>query len=192
MTLSTPGTLGLAVADLDGDHRLDVVQSQGEVTSPDKVLLANTGVSADTRVPDVRVLHPADGSDAIVVARALDGKSPSMVHDWTRIELAITSPGTHAPITMEWRGEYLWAAELTGAVEGDTYQVCAVDAAGNQGCSDTVTFGASPDGGPGGDDTGGKDGCCSTSGSRGAGGSLLLALATLIAARRSRRARRGS
>ena len=26
----TPGTLGLALADLDGDHRLDVVQAQGE------------------------------------------------------------------------------------------------------------------------------------------------------------------
>ena len=44
---ATPGTLGIAVADLDGDQRLDVVQSQGELAEDERVYFG-TGIQPDT------------------------------------------------------------------------------------------------------------------------------------------------
>jgi hypothetical protein len=192
MTLSTPGTLGLALADLNHDQRLDVVQSQGEVASPDKVLLANAGVAVDTAAPVVRVLRGAEVGSLRVIARVHDHKSPSAAHDWDAVALEIVG-GASTPMT--WRGEYLWGATLEGAEAGTMYRVCATDAAGNQACSDpaAVGEGGEPDGGTsgdddddGGDDDGGGGGGCCDAGSSGAGSSVLTLLA-LVGLRRRRR-----
>ncbi len=182
MTLSTPGTLGLALADLNGDDRLDVVQSQGEVAAADKVLLANTTVAADTTAPAMRILHRAYSDDLLLVVRIHDHKSPSAAHDWTEVVVEPASPGTADDIVMTWRGEYLWAAEIDDTSAFAIYRVCATDRAGNETCSPqleivdepVVDAGPESDGGPGED--GGGGGCCRTTRGGGAGTLLLVVL----------------
>jgi uncharacterized protein (TIGR03382 family) len=187
LTLSTPGTLGLLVDDLDHDGRLDVVESQGETADPEKVLLANTGVAVDDEPPSVRIVRAATPDQLVVIARVHDHKSPSLVSDWTRIDIEITTPGTTQPVHMTWRGEYEWAATLSPATAGLTYHVCAVDRAGNQTCSSTETFDEAPDAGMGGDDDGGGGGGCCSTGGRGASGAATLALLAGLLLRRRRR-----
>ncbi|HVS63326.1 MAG TPA: VCBS repeat-containing protein [Thermoanaerobaculia bacterium] len=51
----TPGTLGIALGDLDGDHRIDVVMSQGEHESAvdERVFLATPRLAPDEAAPVV-------------------------------------------------------------------------------------------------------------------------------------------
>ncbi len=190
ITLATPGTLGLALADLNHDDRLEIVQGQGEVANPDKVLLANPGVAADTHGPALRILRRAYTDDRLLVVRLHDRKSPSLPHDWGEVIVEPTAPGTTDDLVMTWRGEYLWAAVLDGD-EFSSYRICATDAAGNQTCSPQleiideplVDAGAGPDADPGAD--GGGGGCCRTSRGSESGTTLvLLALAALASRRR--------
>src|SRR5215218_10762094 len=50
------GTLGMAIADLNGDFRLDVVEGQGEVPShqDERIYLATDAIGPDTAPPHVR------------------------------------------------------------------------------------------------------------------------------------------
>ncbi len=192
MTLATPGTLGLAVADLDHDGRLDVVQAQGEVTDPDKVLRANGGVAVDTAAPAVRILREAGPGDGRVVARVHDRKSPSTASDWDDVAIEVTAP-TAATIPMTWYGEYAWRGSIPSPSAATRYKICARDRAGNQGCSDERALAGGGDAGldamPGADagaSGGGDTGCCGAGG----GGQGALALALLAIATTARRRRR--
>jgi hypothetical protein len=193
IALDTPGTLGLAVSDLDHDGRLDVIESQGEVDFPDKVLRANAQVGVDAVAPVVRILRGATGSDGTVIARVHDHKSPSTPGDWQAVSLEVTAPAA-TTIPMRWRGEYEWAAPVAPLAVGTSYRVCATDRAGNHACTASQTIAPSPDAGVGGDggapDAGGTagvdKGCCGAgAGDRGA--AAALALAALCAPRRRRR-----
>jgi len=184
ITINTPGTLGLALADLNHDGRLDMVQSQGEVDDPDKVLLANAGVAVDTTPPALRILHRAFTDDRRLIVRLHDRKSPSAPHDWGRVYVEPTGAGTTEPLDLTWRGEYLWGADLDGD-QFATYRICAEDVAGNQTCSPQLTIedeptpdaGPAPDADPGAE--GGGGGCCRTS-STGGGGAVALVLLLAI------------
>jgi hypothetical protein len=132
----TAGTLSLVLADLDGDHRLDVVQGQGE--NPDAVeerIFLGSGLAPDSAPPSVgpvdAELQP-DGS-LLVRARVHDRKSPSMPGDWRSVDLVRSGGAGEDRQPMAWYGEHLWRARLEPAACGDS-RVCAVDAAGNEAC----------------------------------------------------------
>jgi hypothetical protein len=182
----TPATLGLAVGDIDGDTRPDLVHGQGEIQNQfaDKLQLASSVNAFDTQPPRVRFAVIANR----VYARVHDYIGPSHPHDFTKVVIKI---GT-AEVPMKWYGEQLWVAQLGLEQIGQGVVVCATDRAANERC----TAAASTDAGPGydaGNDTGAHDdggGCCDTR--RDARGSVLVAfaVAVLLSARtRSRRRR---
>ncbi|HTJ40514.1 MAG TPA: VCBS repeat-containing protein [Kofleriaceae bacterium] len=184
-TPATPGTLGLAVADLNHDGRLDVVMSQGEVASPDFVFLANAGVAVDTQPPVARVIVARP--DGTVIARVHDHQSPSRAGDWKQV---VITDGASS-IDMTWRGEYEWAATVP-TTPGVTYRVCATDAAGNQGCSDPFSVGGdlhddviAPDAPPG-DHPTTPGGCCDASGAPASSMSSFFGAVLVVVLRRRR------
>lgn len=145
----TDGTLHHAVADLNGDNRLDVVQAQGETVEKrdqgafeDKVYLG-TNIPVDTAPPVIslveRVQSATPGETLRIRARIHDNKSPTMPHDWQSVVLRWNDSGRTHEIPMQWYGEYLWRAGFIPASPGTlTYRICATDAAGNDACSEEV------------------------------------------------------
>ncbi|UCC54228.1 MAG: VCBS repeat-containing protein, partial [Anaerolineaceae bacterium] len=132
----TRGTLGIALADLNGDHRLDIVEAQGEVTISEKVYFAGA-TEPDSAPPVISLVSsesPGKDKPIIVRARVHDNKSPTMPHDWQSIQVNWTADDSSGETPMKWIGEYLWLAELEDAAGDLTYEVCATDAAGNEAC----------------------------------------------------------
>jgi len=136
----TPGTLGLALGDLDSDGRMDVVQAQGEhPTAIQERVHLGTGLKPDTAPPSISLVTavtPAAGGRTTIRARVHDRKSPTLPTEWKRVVVEWTSAAGPQVTPMRWHGEFRWTAELPAAMAaGSTYRVCATDAAGNSGCS---------------------------------------------------------
>ena len=155
---NSSGSLGLAVADLDRDDKIDVVFAEGESPqNADRVFLG-VDVPTDTAVPRISLVDIVEeGTTVSARARVHDNKSPMMPHDFTEVALVLTEDGNQKFVPMTWYGEALWRAETD--IFGTDFkraQVCATDAAGNMECSAEVVIGegsesesdASSDSGP--------------------------------------------
>ena len=133
----TPGTLAIALADLDGDGRMDAVQAQGEhATAVQEKVYSGRGLRPDTAPPSVSLvgLTHRVGIDT-VRARVHDRKSPSYATDWKTVIVEWALPGGVRAVPMKWYGEYLWAADWPAGVDPLVpYRVCATDAAGLSTC----------------------------------------------------------
>jgi len=140
----TNGTLGIALADLDGDGRLDVVHAQGEVKGAmaDKVFFGKA-LARDSAAPFVGALDvqgTAVGTPGVVRVRVHDRKSPCQPHDWQKVVLRVTRDGRSSDVPLQWYGEYLWRAGFDTSTAGQvTLQVVATDAAGNTANSEPRT-----------------------------------------------------
>jgi hypothetical protein len=135
----TYGTLGIALADLDKDCKLDAVQAQGEVDVAEKVYLGRK-IPPDTAPPVIANVEEVGTSGAggpvQIRARVHDNKSPTMPHDWRKVVVRWSADGQAREKSMRWYGEYLWSAEIGKPPAGDfEYEVCAKDAAGNGACA---------------------------------------------------------
>ena len=131
----TPGTLGLALADLDADGRLDVVQGQGEHrTAVQERVYLGTGLVRDSAPPVVGPVAavPTAGAGLLVRARIHDRKSPTLTAEWREVIVRWWSAEAVGTVPMRWYGEYLWRATVPDASQ--KYEVCATDAAGNETC----------------------------------------------------------
>lgn len=127
----TPGTLGMSIGDVDGDGRIDVVQSQGEhPTAVQERIFSGRGLAPDTQAPVV-TLVTVDGR--LVRARTHDRKSPMQPTDWQRVEVRYDLMDAPTSALMSWYGGYLWRA--TVPPEAENVEVCATDAAGNTTCA---------------------------------------------------------
>ena len=138
---NTFGTLDIALADLNKDCRLDVVQAQGETPQhfTEKVHLGRK-IPPDTAPPVITNVEKVSTSRAAepipIRARVHDSKSPTMPHDWRKVELRWSTDGQTHEKPMQWYGEYLWRGRIDEPPTGDIgYQVCAMDAAGNKACA---------------------------------------------------------
>jgi hypothetical protein len=173
----TPGTLGLAVADLNGDHRLDVVQSQGEVVSDERVYFG-ADIPVDSAPPIVDLVEQVASIKGQIKVRARihDNKTPVMPHDFTEVVLVSGSQR----IAMQWYGGAMWQASAHANV-GDSYKICATDAAGNEECSaeKRATNGKADDAGAGSESAG-----CSTNGHGSSAAVLMIAVLGWVVGRR--------
>lgn len=136
---NSSGSLGIAVADLDGDNKIDVAFSEGESNEDaDRVFLA-TQVPVDTAGPKISIFDiSGDPRDLVARARVHDNKSPVMPHDFQEVVVELDG-GEPTKLPMTWYGEALWRADLGDQALGhDTARVCATDAAGNQTCSEPI------------------------------------------------------
>lgn len=135
----THGTLGMGVADLNGDGKFDVVQSQGEVPDyEDERVFFGKNIKVNTAPPVIGMVEQIDPTRLPIVVRARvhDNKSPTAPHDWQSVVLRWTDGDKTSEIPMQWYGEYLWRATPGEPKTDDVrYQVCAIDAVGNKACS---------------------------------------------------------
>lgn len=130
----SPGTLGLALGDLDADGRMDVVQSQGEhPTAVQERVFMGRGLEPDRAPPVVTLAREMlMQGQRVVRARAHDHKSPTLPTEWRAVEVRFLLGGEAEVAPMTWYGEYLWRG--TVPPEARELEVCATDAAGLSAC----------------------------------------------------------
>lgn len=130
---ATPHTLSLVFADINNDHKMDIIMGQGEGEKDiEERIYIGTNVKEDKANPIISHFEVTAINQEIaeVKARIHDNKSPSIPEDWESINLIVNAK----LIPMEWYGEYLWRAQIPKIKDGDKVEICARDASGNQTC----------------------------------------------------------
>lgn len=142
---ATPGTLGLALGDLDADGRMDVVQAQGEhQTAVQERVFLGTGLAPDKAPPSITMVGAVGtaGGARTLRARVHDRKSPLLDGELKKVWVEWVTPSGQRDVPMTWYGEYLWRSDLPAGVEPTTrHRVCATDAAGNTACAGSASAG---------------------------------------------------
>jgi MYXO-CTERM domain-containing protein len=189
----TSGTLGIALADFNGDNKLDLVQSQGELASDDRVYLG-AGIAADTAAPVVQMVSAEGSSDGLLVrARVHDNKTPVMPHDFSKVVAELVTAEGSSRVDLQWYGGSLWRLDVDPTdVQG--VRVCASDSAGNENCSTEIPVQNDGtcdrcDGGTSEPDPEPGDGGCGCSTSGGHAGWIAGGLVIVLAIRRRRKSK---
>jgi hypothetical protein len=127
----TPGSLGAALGDVDGDGKLDLVMAQGEAAFDDAVYLGDAIARADAR-PFIGATR-FDAMHERIVVRAHDHVSP--VRDF---DLEVTASfsgdgGLRRSVRLTRAGEQQWQARAGRA--DSVVVVCARDRLGHEACA---------------------------------------------------------
>lgn len=127
------GTLGMAVVDLNGDGRPDVVEAQGEnpAATDERVYLATDRMPPDSAPPIIRS-DLVFGGSGDVHARVTDGSSVVWADQLRRVE--VRWAGADAPVPLTWYGEFLYRGSVAVPAGATGLQVCARDQSGNEAC----------------------------------------------------------
>lgn len=129
----TPLTLSLVFADINNDHKMDVIMGQGEGESGiDEKIYIGDNLAIDSASPIIshfEVREVLDGRK-IVHARIHDNKSPSLSHEWKSVKLILGEES----FPLNWYGEYLWKSPELQLEPNLPVEICATDAAGNMAC----------------------------------------------------------
>ncbi|MGE0546861.1 MAG: FG-GAP repeat domain-containing protein [Kofleriaceae bacterium] len=148
----TPSTLGIAIGDLNGDGRIDLVQAQGESAFPDKLQLANDAVAVDSHPPRIAGAFECELSPGLELpcrfdVRVFDLQAPARADDMTRVWIeALHQPG---PIhELSWSGSFVWSTTFWHEASGGPwdYRACAIDRTGNQACIEPFRLPSTADG----------------------------------------------
>ncbi|MBA3549322.1 MAG: VCBS repeat-containing protein [Nannocystis sp.] len=152
---NSPGSLAIGIADLDGDHRPDVVFAEGETPQNAERVFFGVDVPVDTAAPKISLVDVAEAGGGLRVrARIHDNKTPVMGHDFDEVVVELLCPEV-MKVPMTWYGEALWRADIDAVPACATAaQVCAADAAGNRVCGAPVALEGGGTSGETGDETG--------------------------------------
>lgn len=177
---SNDSTLWIEFGDLNGDGRLDFGSVQGEGSTLDKIFGGIDPLPVDTVAPKIRAVQPISSvaaGDTPVIRFGVSDNATS--DEGPRLQQAfvnITAPDA-MKVGASFMGGDLFRAVMPAQAAGAVveYEVCAIDAQGNQGCAPSMSYtigggGSGGSGGAGGGSGGSSTGGSSTGGSA-AGGS---------------------
>ena len=158
-------TLWFDFGDVNGDGRIDCATSQGESSFLDRLYLGTPNAPVDILPPKFRSVEDVKGPVSAsatpivrfgVVDNATTDEGPRLRKAWIRV----TVGGVMTDVAARFSGGDLYRAVLPAQGAGSvmvSYQACAKDWQGNQGCAPAKTYLV--------------DGSASTSGATGSSGS---------------------
>ncbi|MFT3776390.1 MAG: VCBS repeat-containing protein [Minicystis sp.] len=169
-------TLWFDFGDVNGDGRIDVATAQGESSFPDRLYVGTT-TPVDTVAPKLRAVQAVTGSVTTTTTpivhfavsdNATTDEGPRLLKAWVRV----STPSGMVDVTATFMGGDMFRAVLPAQSQSGvtvSYEACAKDRQGNQGCSPTQTYVVDP---------GSSSSSTSSSSTSGTGGSTSTSSST--------------